>query len=116
MAQMIAALAGAVALVAGGAASAASLGQTIAEQGDGKGAPACSGCHGAQYRGTPALKAPALAGLSKAYILQRLAHYSSPQGKNPSMRMVATALSPAERDAVAAYLSSLPKPPGPKAQ
>lgn len=64
----------------------------------------------------PALKAPALAGLAKPYILARLAHYASPAGKNPSMKAIATALTPADRAAVAAYLSSLPKAPALKAK
>ena len=108
-------LAGALALMAAGPASAASRGETIATQGTANGAPACASCHGVNYQGTPALKAPALAGLSKAYILARLAHYASPAGKNPSMRVVATALTPADSAAVAAYLSSLPKSPAAKA-
>ena len=115
MSQITAFLAGALAVLAAGAASAAPLGKTIAEQGDGKGVPACSSCHGVDYQGAPALKAPAIAGLSKAFILARLAHYASPAGKNPSMKMVATALNPPERQAVAAYLSSLPKPPAAQA-
>jgi cytochrome c553 len=100
-----------LALSAAGAASAASRGQTIAEQGTAGGVPACASCHGVRYQGTPALKAPPLAGLSKDYILARLAHYASPAGKNPSMKLVATNLTPTDRAAVAAYLSSLPKPP-----
>jgi cytochrome c553 len=116
LSQITAFLAGALAVLAAGATSAAPLGKTIAEQGDDKGVPACSSCHGVNYDGEPALKAPAIAGLSKAFILARLAHYASPAGKNPSMKMVATALNPPERQAVAAYLSSLPKPPAPKAQ
>ena len=111
MLRFTASLAGALALMAAGSAFAASRGQTIATQGAAGGVPACSACHGANYQGNPAMKAPALAGLSKTYILARLAHYASPAGKNPSMKMVATALTPADRDAVATYLSSLPKAP-----
>jgi cytochrome c553 len=105
-------LAGALALMAAGSVSADSRGETIAEHGTANGVPPCASCHGVSYQGTPAMKAPALAGLSKAYILARLAHYASPAGKNPSMRLVATALTPADSAAVAAYLSSLPKAPG----
>ncbi len=54
--------------------------------------------------------APAIAGLSQSKILERLAHYASPQGHNPSMRMVATALTDPERQAVAAYIATLPGP------
>ena len=85
-------------------------GPEIAHQGNGHGAPPCVTCHGQQFQGEATLKAPALAGLRAAFILSRLAHYAGPDGHNPSMRQVATALGPEEREAVAAYLSSLPPP------
>ena len=84
-------------------------GKTIAEQGNGRGASACSSCHGQTYQGNAALKAPSIAGLSPDYIQMRLKHYASPEGKNPLMRQVATSLSPAETRAVAVYLSRQPK-------
>jgi thiosulfate dehydrogenase len=83
-------------------------GGTIAHDGNGKGAMACVACHGQNFQGSSAIGAPALAGLSKARILERLAHFAGPSGHNPPMRQVATALSPSERQAVAGYLSSLP--------
>jgi cytochrome c553 len=83
-------------------------GQEIAHQGNSDGAPACTTCHGGQFQGDAGLKAPALAGLPRAFILSRFAHYAGPDGHNASMRQVATALSLGEREAVAAYLSSLP--------
>ena len=83
-------------------------GQEIAHQGNGGGAPACTTCHGKQFQGDAALKAPALAGLQQAFILSRFAHFAGPDGHNAAMRQVATALSQREREAVAAYLSSLP--------
>src|ERR1700739_3528161 len=98
-------LAGALALMAAGSAFAASRGETIATLGTAGGVSPCASCHGENYQGNAALKSPALAGLSKDYTLARLAHYASPAGKNPSMKMVATALTPADRAAVAAYLS-----------
>jgi cytochrome c553 len=82
-------------------------GTEIAHHGNGDGAPPCTTCHGESFQGEPSLKAPALAGLSAAFILSRLAHYAGPDGHNPSMRQVATALRPDEREAVANYLSSL---------
>jgi cytochrome c553 len=100
--------ASATALLAAGAASTASIGQSIAEHGSAGGAPSCSTCHGLHYEGNPAITAPALAGRPKAFIVSRLNHYASPEGRNPTMRAVATALSPSEREAVATYLSSLP--------
>ena len=88
-------------------------GKTIAEQGNGRGASACSSCHGENYQGNASLKAPSIAGLSPGYIQTRLKHYASPEGKNPLMRQVATSLSPAETQAVATYLSRRQKQPHP---
>jgi cytochrome c553 len=85
-------------------------GRVIAHDGNGHGATACIACHGQNLQGNPALGAPALAGLPTATVLARLAHYASPDGHNAMMRQVATALSPAERQVVAAYLASLPRP------
>jgi len=82
-------------------------GRTIAHQGNGHGAMACDTCHAAHFQGNPAIRAPAIAGLPKAEILARLAHYAGPSGHNAMMRQVATSLTPSEREAVAAYLSSL---------
>jgi cytochrome c553 len=83
-------------------------GKAIVEHGSANGAPPCASCHGSNLEGNAALKAPALAGLPASKILERLAHYASPQGHNAAMRAVATALSPAEQAAVAAYISRLP--------
>jgi cytochrome c553 len=85
-------------------------GKTIAYDGNGHGALPCSSCHGDHFQGNPGLHAPALAGLTAPFILARLAHYKSPAGHNAPMRQEATALSPAESQAVATYLASLPKP------
>jgi cytochrome c553 len=115
MIKIAASFAGAMALLAAGAASAGAIGQAIAEQGNGQGAPPCSSCHGSTYEGNPAMKAPALAGLSSDYIVARLAHYAGPEGHNPLMKQVAMALSPSQRVAVAAYLSSLKATPKPAA-
>lgn len=83
-------------------------GSIIAHSGNGHGALACVVCHGQHFQGTPGLHAPALAGLPMAKILARLAHYAGPNGHNAAMRQEATALSPAERRAVASYLAGLP--------
>jgi cytochrome c553 len=85
-------------------------GSLIAHNGNGHGAPACTTCHGQHFEGTPTIHAPALARLSAAMILARLAHYAGPTGHNAMMRQVATALSPAERQKVASYLAALPRP------
>jgi cytochrome c553 len=90
--------------------AAAPDGAAIAHNGNNNGALACSSCHGADFRGSPAIGAPVLAGLPAATILARLAHYAGPDGHNAVMRQEATALNVTERQAVAAYLASLPKP------
>jgi len=84
-------------------------GRKIAEQGNARGAGACSSCHGPTYQGNPVLHAPPIAGLPAAYIEARLKHYASPEGHNVLMRQVATSLSPAEARAVAIYLAKQPK-------
>lgn len=104
----ISSLAGALLLLAPTAPSVA--GQAIAEHGSAHGAPACQSCHGLHYQGQPAMMAPALAGKPAGYIVARLAHYAGPDGHNALMKQVATALTPAERQAVADYLSHLPSP------
>jgi cytochrome c553 len=91
------------------AAAPSSRGMDIVEHGNAKGAPACVSCHGAKLEGNPVLKVPALAGLPAATVLSRLAHYAGPNGHNPTMRGVATALDQSERTAVANYIASLPK-------
>jgi cytochrome c553 len=88
--------------------AAAPDGRAIAVRGNGHGAIACSSCHGQNFQGNSAIHAPALAGLPATTILGRLAHYAGPTGHNAMMRQVATSLDPTERQAVAAYLASLP--------
>jgi|SRR5579859_700708 len=97
----------ALALIATGAAP---NGDAIAHNGNGRGALACTTCHGASFEGNADIRAPALAGLPQTTILARLAHYAGPTGHNAMMRQIATSLSPAERLAVAGYLSSLAVP------
>jgi cytochrome c553 len=89
--------------------AAAPNGKTIAFSGNGNGAAPCAACHGDHFQGNAALHAPALAGLSAKFILARLAHYEGPSGHNAMMKQEASALSPAEAQAVADYLASLPK-------
>jgi cytochrome c553 len=89
-------------------AAAAPAGQIIAEHGNGNGGPACVTCHGQNLHGNATIGAPRIAGLPAAEVLARLAHYAGPNGHNAMMRMVATGLTPGERQAVAEYLGSLP--------
>jgi cytochrome c553 len=85
-------------------------GRATVQQGTAAGTPACVGCHGANLQGNVAIKAPAIAVKPAAFVLSRLAHYASPAGHNAMMRQVATSMSPAERNAVAAYLAGLKAP------
>lgn len=87
-------------------------GRSIVEHGNAAGAPPCSTCHGSALQGNVTMKAPAIAGLPASKILDRLAHYASAQGHNAAMKAVATALTPPERVAVAAYVSHLPAKTG----
>lgn len=91
------------------AAAPAPDGRSIVEHGNANGAPPCSSCHGSRLEGNPAIHAPAIAGLPAATIVGRLDHYASPEGHNPLMKQVATALSHPEREAVAGYIARLPK-------
>ena len=69
-------------------------------------APACSGCHGAKGEGQPAAAIPRLAGLNAGYILRQLASFADGARKNDTMGPVASALSEAERKAVATYYAN----------
>ena len=89
--------------------AAAPDGKMIALNGNGHGALACTVCHGSSFQGNSAMHAPALAGLSATFILARLAHYAGPEGHNAAMKTEANALTPAESEAVASYLATLPK-------
>jgi cytochrome c553 len=104
-------LAGAAAALVASAGAQTHRGQEIAEHGSKLGAPPCVACHGPKLKGDSSVGTPAIAGLPANFIVQRLDHYAGPAGHNAMMREVASDLSPAERQQVAAYLSSLPKSP-----
>ena len=87
--------------------AAAPNGQSIAQNGNNNGAMSCASCHGPTYAGNPGLQAPALAGEPAAKIVTALNTFASNPASNPMMHQVASALAPAERQAVATYLSSL---------
>ncbi len=82
-------------------------GQQIFLHGDGAGAMPCAACHGVNAGGNTSIGAPKLAGLPEGVIKSALAHFANGEGGNASMQYIAQALSPAETDAVAGYLSSL---------
>lgn len=82
----------------------------IAQQGNGHGATACQACHGPDGAGQAAAGFPRLAGLNAAYLHKQLADLASGARGSAVMRPIVTALSEAERTAMAGYYSALPIP------
>jgi cytochrome c553 len=80
---------------------------TIVRQGNGHGAPACVACHGPALQGMAAMLSPRLAGQGAAYVVAQLDAFASGTRQNATMKPVASALSPAEREALGAYLAGL---------
>ena len=79
----------------------------IVHQGNARGAPPCISCHGPRLEGLAAMVSPRLAGQSAAYVVAQLDAFAGGTRKNAIMLPVATALSPAERQALGTYLSTL---------
>ena len=73
------------------------------------GAQACANCHGASGEGG-LTGAPRLAGLPREYLALQLEGYASGARRHPVMTPIAQALTPAEREALAAYFAGLPAP------
>ena len=84
-------------------------GRDIAMQGTDN-VPACSSCHGMKGEGQADLVSARLAGLDAGYILRQLAGFADGTRKNDTMQPVASALTEAERKAVASYYATLPIP------
>lgn len=85
-------------------------GREIAANGTGRGAPACSACHGAQGEGRPDLAQPRLAGLDSAYLIEQLNAFAAGSRDNETMAPIAKALTPDERQAVAKFYAGLVTP------
>ncbi|MDE2465010.1 MAG: c-type cytochrome [Alphaproteobacteria bacterium] len=83
--------------------AAAESAKMIVMQGIKAGAPACSGCHGAQGEGQSAAAIPRLAGLDAGYLLRQLDSFADGKRKNGTMTPIASTLTQDERKAVAAY-------------
>jgi cytochrome c553 len=90
-------------------------GATLAHQGNGHGVAPCLACHGADGGGQTAAGFPRLAGLPQAYLRKQLDDFANGSRTNATMQPIATGLTDAERDAVAAYYSKLPVPSSPPA-
>lgn len=85
-------------------------GGTIARQGNGHGVAPCMACHATDGGGQAAAGFPRLAGLPQAYLRKQLDDFANGSRVNASMQPVASGLTDAERDAVAAYYSKLAVP------
>ena len=82
-------------------------GEVIALSGGSGGARnACVTCHGLKGEGD-GHRAPRLAGLDPGYLSRQIGFYADGQRINPQMVAVAKALTPAEREKVAAYYAGL---------
>lgn len=87
--------------------------RALASEGNGRGAPPCQSCHGADGGGQEAAGFPRLAGLDAGYLAKQLADYAAGTRANAVMQPIARALSADERQAAAAYYSRLPVPMAP---
>lgn len=83
---------------------------TIAAQGNGRGAMACQGCHGADGAGLAGGMFPRLAGLHPRYLQAQLDAFAAGTRANPVMQPIAKALDADERTALATYFAGLPVP------
>ncbi|TAN28478.1 MAG: cytochrome c4 [Castellaniella sp.] len=91
------------------AASPTDAGKQIFTQG-GPGITACITCHGAQGQGMAAANFPFLAGQGANYLAAQLQMFSDGTRANPIMKPIASALTPEQRQAVVAYIRTLPAP------
>lgn len=91
-------------------AAGATSAQALVSQGNGRGAPPCQSCHGADGGGQAAAGFPRLAGLDASYLDKQLADYAAGTRTNAVMQPIAKALSADERRTVAAYYARLPMP------
>ena len=96
--------------LAAGATDAATSAAKIVKQGNGKGAAPCMACHGVDGGGMEATGYPRLAGLDAAYLQRQLDDFANGTRANPVMQPNASALSEAERAALAKYYSAMPLP------
>lgn len=86
-------------------------GATIVRDGNGRGAAACSGCHGLNGAGVAAAGFPRLAGQNADYLAKQLRDMQRGLRSNPIMQPIAKALADDEIVATAGYFAALPIPP-----
>lgn len=106
-------LAGLLLALAWSSTAGATTAQTLVSRGNGRGAPPCASCHGADGGGQWPAGYPRLAGLDAGYLAKQLADYAAGTRSHAVMQPIARALSTEERQAVAAYYSGLPLPAAP---
>ena len=82
-------------------------GRDLVENGNGKGAPQCSACHGARGEGRPDAAYPRLAGIDARYLLRQLNDFADGNRDSQIMHPIAKALDPDERQAVASFYATL---------
>jgi cytochrome c553 len=85
-------------------------GGQIAANGNGREAPPCSACHGAQGEGQSGAANPRLAGLDSEYLIAQLNAFAQGSRDNEAMSPIAKALTPDERQAIAIYYAGLVTP------
>ena len=83
-------------------------GASMANAGNGHGAPGCATCHGASGEGNPALGAPRLAGLPAGYLERQLEIFANGKRANAMMMPIAKSLSSEEREVIADYYAKVP--------
>ena len=88
-------------------AAAAPDGKQIVLHGNSNGALPCAACHGVNGQGNASIGAPVLAGKPEGAIVSALNTLANSQGGGP-MPGIAKALTPQEKQAVAAYFAGLP--------
>jgi len=82
-------------------------GREISTNGNGRDAPACAACHGAQGEGRPDAAYPRLAGLDGEYLVEQLNAFAKGGRANETMQPIAKALAPDERQAIAKFYAGL---------
>jgi cytochrome c553 len=87
-------------------AASAADGRDIALNGNKAGAHACASCHGEAGEGIPADGYPRLSRMSLGYLVHQLDSFAEGKRGKVVMSSIAKALSPEDRQAVAAYYSS----------
>lgn len=88
--------------------NAATAGEDIVRQGNGKGAAPCMSCHGDLKQNSTAVDYPNLAGQPSGYLVKQLEDFASQRRMNPVMQPIASALSAEDIKAVTDYYARLP--------